>query len=368
MLGHRLTLKIAASLLGLATIAPALQAGEKVDLSTSTSIELPKPKEVEIGNHPPVQSANPGVGTAYFAPSTPAAPASPLLEKKLRELNDQRYNWIFMKPEEMLMDSKTSSFLEGKQNGSSLLDFKGIDQKTKTAQEKFWEERDGKANNTQNSGEPLDPKNLRERARYEMMRSKAREESDPNSRRDGSSEKNTPLFGAPTQASFLQPKEKSGGSAGYDFKMPDFLSHATFNDSLVEPPKTFAFEKQEMKDEQKQRDADFMKMIQPRGASPSFSGPLDPVNTQIDATRIEANPITPGGANFTGGYNRSSSFMDSPGRSAFRPDIAGNSISDLMPKSLAPSGFEPAQSPVSSYQAPAQSVRPFVFELPRRAF
>jgi len=301
--------------------------------------------------------------------TAPAPVPNAALTKELKKLQDRRDNWMFMRPEEILMDRKTSAFLEDKEK-NSFMGFKPLE-KEKNAQERYFEERDEKNQNNEDSGK--DPRSEQQkRIRMELNRRELEKENNEDGNTSG-------IFGE-------KKKKDSDSFLGVDrkidspftsrdelngLKTPAFLER-DFGGGLIQERGPSAFEKQELKQKAEQRDSDFMKMLQPRslpGTSiPGLAGGLDPLNTQIDSTRIDANPTKPGSETIT--FGERPSFLANDAATSFRPDLPSAGVGDLLPRSAAaaaPSFGPSVNSPIS--QGSAGSVtRPFIFEMPRRAF
>jgi len=348
-------------------LTPAiLTAGERVELKSSTTIELPRPRDFEFkrGSTKDIDTPSPS-GGGFIAP--PPAANSGALEKELRKLQDKRDNWIFMRPEEILMDNKTAAFLKEKDN-NSLLEFKGMD-KEKNAQEKYFEERQ-KGNNPESDKEQKLGQNGRREELNRRESDKKQNERSPSTFVFGESNNKTFEGRFPGIGSGVDSFGKN--DLGGAIKAPAFMDHnlGALNETR---PVGSSFDKDEIKKRAEQRDSDFMKLIQPRSTLPGttipgLSGGLDPVNTHIDSTRMDANPITPrqGGAMTV---SDRPSFMANDGVPSFRSEISGSGIGDLLPKSpSAPSPFAPSASSPAASQSPISAARPFIFEMPRRAF
>jgi len=364
MVGQRNKRKFATLLVAGACSLCVAQAGEKLELKSSTTIELPKPREFDYRRNAPNTSTGPSVDSGSFTPVAPPPP--PTISKKLKELNDKRNNWIFLKPEELLMDEKTSTFFNPKENNSTLLDFNtGADKSEKNAQQRFWEDRDKMSNPDMTKDSP----ESRQRMRFEMMKQMERNGGDlgDNREKDNKPQKTEANFGNAKQGAFLEGNDSRDAATSFDYKTPDFVERG-FGGMFADKPRGIsAFDKDEIKKREAQRDADFSKMLQPRSQL-ATGGPTDPLNTQIDSTRIDANPILGRRAEFGADYNSQSSFLDNDRPGSIKPEISGTSISDLLPKAPSASAFAPAVSASPSVQSPISASRPFIFEIPRRAF
>jgi hypothetical protein len=334
-----------------------IRAGEKVEIKSSTTIELPRPREF---NYKPdsKEIERPSVNSGVSLPAPAANPA--LLNKELKKLLDKKDNWIFMRPEEILMDDKTAAFFKDKEKDNPLLNFQMFKQE-KNAQEKYFESQGKRGNNAEK--DPREDMKLR----MEMNRREAEKEKDPNTIVFGqSSGRNNEFTGIPMHEEGPFGKSQFGNT-----KSPDFMNRS-FGTGLDSAKTPNIFEKEEIKKRTEQRDADFMKMISPRSSLPvagipGLPGGLDPLNTQVDTTRMEVNPIRPNRQQMvTFGSEPSKFGNDAAG--SFRPELPNSSYSDLLPKAPSVGIFSPSASSPSPAQGISPTSRPFVFEMPRRAF
>src|SRR5688572_10931016 len=99
--------------------------GEAVELKRSTTIQVPRPNSVELKRP---NTANPsekpeGIdGGGFITP--PPASNTDALTRELKRLQEKR-DWIFQKPENLLMDDKTAAFLK-KEDEHEFLEFKTL--------------------------------------------------------------------------------------------------------------------------------------------------------------------------------------------------------------------------------------------------
>src|SRR5436190_22621841 len=96
---------VLAIVIGLTFCAPTpLTAAEKktkVQLQSSTTIELPRPRDFEFKRPNAKDVDKPSIdGDGFLSPPPPTT--TPLLNNELKKLQDKRDNWIFMRPEEIL--------------------------------------------------------------------------------------------------------------------------------------------------------------------------------------------------------------------------------------------------------------------------
>jgi hypothetical protein len=367
MEGQRNILKVAAMLLAIGCVFSPAFAGEKLELKSSTTIEVPKPRDLDLHRNVPREVNTPDFGGGAIAPVPPSQ--SPLLNKKLKELNDRRNNWIFLKPEEMLMDNKASSFFEEKDSTSLIFDLNSKNKSEKTAQERYWAERD-RTNNRDDSQEGNDP---RQRSRFDQLKQTDRKSiyGDDNTSNYGRNGRTEASFGGAKSTSFLDRDSGRDAANSFELKTPSFIDRPFGGMFADKPREVNAFDKEETKRRTKEREADFERMLQPR-TQLSVDVPgvnlNQSLNAQIDSTRMEANPITGRRADFTAGNTAPSSFLQSDRSSSFRSEIAGPSISDLLPKTPTASSISPSAAPAVTVESPVSAARPFVFEIPRRAF
>jgi hypothetical protein len=340
------------------------QAGEKVELRGSTTIELPKP-ERKIDEERRFKFDN-GASelSGGFAAPVGVGNSNAALDQKMRQMLDRKKNWIFVNPYEMNLDERTTEILGKDQATGSLMDHHLLKEGEKSTMQKFFEERDTRRSNDEAT---------EDRGRKESDFSPASIASDdPEEMRDGrapKTERNAVLF--------LSPRDNSG------FREPGFdtdsfekrmertpLDGSVFARSGAQRPE---LDREEFKKQQETREAEFEKFLQPRttpggSAIGGLSGRLDPLNTASDSTRQEANPAA---------ARRTDSFLSS---SPNRIDFSGGSGAlaggapgagfDFDPGTrAAPSGgflqsTAPSAAPAAQTRAPA----PFVFEFPRRKF
>ena len=354
-------------------------AAEKVQIRGSTSIEVPKPKHsleelrsMKAPDSPSGQAEYQGGMSA----SAPVYTTTPEANKKLKELLDKKKNWIFMNPYESHYDSKTEEFLKA-EKGTGLYDHPLLEDDDQTLMEKYLNE----GNPERETGNEVQDPGSKEfsEARQEMRteRNELAEErrvsplvAERNVQSPFSLQPNTPslfnqkgIFDRDTETRF----QETGISGGLDRSVSQV----------------------ELRKERDDRDAEIVRMLQPRSTAAGAPGSFSPIGRTLDATRQDSAPNVigsvgtfgagaqrnPGAINFgrsepgsvgTGIRNgpifTGSSPISSPARSGFdfgsRPGI-----------SSAPATFAPT-APSSSITAPAPAAaqRPFVLPFPKRQF
>lgn len=351
-------------------VAAPVAAGEKVQITGSTSIQLPKPthiledaKRVRAHDGPSGRSEIEGGVSA----TGPLINNSPQVDKKLLDAIDKKKNWIFVNPYESQFDSKTEEFLKG-ERGTGLYNHRLMKEEDKGVVERFVQERSAERDAEMNRSEPTSRNDRESDKKQETLRG-LREEVLPGDRSPGGSDAGFTLAGT------LEPKsELYNERTDYQKR----LERSPFSESFLgaRPTEHGGL----TKEEREARDAELGKIYQPRvTAAPAAAGG-DPVNRSIDATRQEATPFTArrpdqlfnlgrGEANAGTGRNSpvfAGSGVSSPGgldpRASSRSDF-----SDF--GSRAPSSFAPtaAATPAPSSSA-SFNPAPFVLPRPTRKF
>lgn len=357
-------------------VAVPLAAGEKVQITGSTSIELPKPthiledaKRVRAHDGPSGRSEIDG-----GVPTTgPLINSSPQIDKKILDAIDKKKNWIFVNPYESQFDSRTEEFLKG-ERGTGLYNHRLMKEEDKGVVERFVQERNTDRETESNRTESSNNRNDRDSdKKHETLRGLKEEvlpgDKSPGDKSPGSSDAGFSLAGT------LEPKSEL-----YN-KRTDFqkrLERSPFSESLLGARPT---ERSGMTIEEREaRDAELGKIYQPRVTAAPAVGGTDPVNRSFDATRQEATPFSArrseqifnvgrGEGNPGAGRNSpvfAGSGIGSPGgldpRASSRSDVSD--FGSRAPSSFAPSA---AVAPAPSSSA-AFNPAPFVLPRPNRKF
>lgn len=345
-------------------VAACLHAGEKVELKGSTEVELPKPKRIfeESRKYKLETGASELEGGFVPPPSIHNAP----VDRKLREMLDRRRNWIYENPYETRMDSRTSEILEVDKN-SNPLDHRLLQEEEKGMMQRFLEEKNGRTENTsENSTSAFEN---RDNAGPADAPGNARGLEDDALERE---ERGGPgPSGGADRVTFSRPAILNNGMTDFERRMGRSPLEGTIFDTGR--PVVSMFEKEERKLEQEAREAEFNKLVQPRGIAtlPTLGGGrLDPLNGSADGTRKEVNPSAP---------RRSDQFLGNGTRLEFSGVNRASGVSAGLPGSsfdfgssasaaAQQSSFLPGAAPSASGQSPTPSQRPFVLEFPRRKF
>ena len=361
---------IAAWSLALLVAAPAA-AGEKVQITGSTSIQLPKPTHI-LEDAKRVRAHDGPSGRSEIEGSVPATGpminTSPQVDKKILEAIDKKKNWIFVNPYESQFDSKTEQFLKG-ERGTGLYNHRLMKEEDKGVVERFVEERNSDRETELNRNESSNNRHERDSDRKQETLLGLREEVLPGEGKPGTREAGFSLAGT------LEPK-----SGLYD-EPSDFqkrLERSPFTESVLgtRPPERGGL----TIEEREARDAELSKIYQPRVTAAPGVAKVDPVNGSFDATRQEATPFSArrteqifnvgrGEGNVSAGRN-SPIFAGSGIGSAGGLDPRAPSRSDFADfGSRAPSSFAPNAAVAPAPAASATfSPAPFVLPRPNRKF
>jgi len=367
---------LTASLGAAMLLSGAALAGEKVQIQGSTAAEIPKPtrsleergfkldrgeggkSEVEGGFAAPPQESN-----------------SRLRNRKLRELVDKERNWVFANPYEQAGEGDSENSFGGA-DGSGLSDHRWMRGEEKSAVEKFLAERD---NADKEKGEKAGHGEAR-RAEQETFRGSlfSNEETGP------AQQEKLSLFGTGTD----NRNQNTSGLAGNKSAFEQRLERSPFSESRFSERKPELTEagKRDMLQQREQRAADFEKFIQPRGLSganglnpgAALGGRLDPVNTSVDFTRRELNPIAGGRSDSLLGGGAGGRASSLPGGGSglgtdSRLSIAGSlpgarGAEDIGRNIARPSAFAPNAGPAVSAPSGTFSGLPYVLPPQQRKF
>lgn len=354
-------------------------AAEKVQIRGSTSIEVPKPKHsleelrnLKVPGGPSGQDEYQGGISA----SAPVYTTTPEANKKLKELLDKKKNWIFMNPYESNYDSKTEEFLKG-EKGTGLYDHPLMKGDDESLMEKYLNE----GNPEREEGNEMpDPGSKEFREARQEMRAE---------RNELAQERNvSPLVAERNVQSPFSP-QPSTPSLFNERGLFDRDTETRFRETGISSGLDRPVSGEEIRKERDARDAEIVRMLQPRSTAPGAAGSFSPIGRPLDFTRQESTPNVIGslGSIGTPGAQRNPGTVDfgrsepaaigtgirngpifsgsapisSPARSGF--DFGSRPGVSSAPATLAPSA-------PSAITAPARSVtqKPFVLPFPKRQF
>jgi hypothetical protein len=355
-------------------VAMPLLAGEKVQITGSTSIEIPKPNQLLESGRSSRLTDRPSGRSEYEGAAIQYSPminsASPEAQKKVKDALDKQKNWIFVDPYKMQFDSKTEEFYKG-EKGTGLYNNHLMKSEEKSVVERFLQEknRDRESDNTR---------------------------SDSDDRRDRTSLDHKPDFLSATlkddaDEDKAKPKLERGFAlpAALEGKASELFSERnSFQKRLDSSPFSDAASSARDKDrfdmsreERDARDAELNKIYQPRlnGSTAPTVG-SDPVNRAFDSAQQEATPFSVRRSeqlNFGRADSESASSRNSPifapglgaPGSGLNSDLAArrSSFADFGAKAPAASSANPIAAPASS-SAPAFAPAPFILPRPQRKF
>jgi hypothetical protein len=374
---HLKAKRIAAGLAFL--FAVPIFAGEKVQITGSTSIELPKPNQIlEDAKRSRIREG-PSGRSEYEGGAIQASPlinsgTNPGSQRKLKDALDRQKNWIFANPYEMQFDNKTEEFLKG-EKGTGLYNHRLMKTEEKGMVDRFLHEK--QRDNEPPTGEHDSNDRTDSRTdhgpnqRPDFMAASLKDESGDN--------KSKPKL---ERGLSLPPalEEKTSELFADRNAFQKRMDSSPFSDTGLG-----SREKQRFgmtTEEREARDAELGKIYQPRvnGSTAPTVGGIDPVNRAFDSSQQEATPFSVrrsdqlnfGRADASNPSGRNSPIF-SPGLVA--PGSRANSDlssrrSDFDFGSKAPSAAV-APSPVvtaPSSSAPAFAPAPFILPRPQRKF
>jgi hypothetical protein len=326
-------------------------AGEKIHFSDSPGqVDVPKPttRDERISNRfgKSPSSVPQADIPVEMAPAATRQSANPLMSQKLEEYLDKKRNWMFIDPK--AKDKDKDQFGSDKNLQANEISLDPEKKKPKTVQEQFYEH-------------PSDNLALRKK------NSSTKENSDSDKDeldidQKGDNERSSSLAPELSLGSLLRQNERTDGV----LRTVGELSRANALQSFFPEPSESA-RKADREREVKQHDEEFAKIIAPRSSVSTYSGSSDPVNTQSDATRVEANPFAP--RRGFAGYNTTPASEPSQGFSAASSIPRGGSSESFAsgvpsaPSFSSPSSFSAA--PAASFQPER---KPIFFTPPHRQF
>jgi hypothetical protein len=342
---------------------------EKVQITGSTAIELPKPTHIleeskrnRVFDGPSGRSTLEG-GTL---PMSPVMNNNPGADKKLKEAIDRKRNWIFVNPYEMQFDNKTEEFLKG-EKGTGLYNHRLMSPEEKTVVDRFIEE--GKPDR---ESREVDADQREHGSRNERVDQKPEFLSTAKLEGDGEKEK---------------PKLERGFSLppALEEKTDIFTERSAFQRKLERNPfsetaggsRSLERSGGMTPEEREARDAELSKIYQPRVTGAPVDPGIDPVNRAFDATRQEATPFSARRADpllnigraepAVGGRN--SPIFTGPANSGIGAALPSRSagFADLAPRAPVAAPPNTSLTPPSA-SAPSFRAAPFVLPKPQRKF
>ncbi|MGZ8901635.1 MAG: hypothetical protein ACXW3Z_16205 [Limisphaerales bacterium] len=349
-------------------VAAPVAGGEKVQITGSTSIELPKPTHI-LEDAKRIRAHDGPSGRSEYeggVPQTgPLMNTSPQMDRKLKDAIDKKKNWIFVNPYEMQFDNKTEEFLKA-ERGTGLYNHRLLKEEEKGVVERFVQENANEREADSNFNEP-NSRNERGGDQQETLRG-LRDEVLPGEKgANGRMETGFSLSGT------LEPKSELY-TERTDFQKR--LERSPFSESIFGSRTTPGMSVED----REARDAELSKIYQPRVTAAPQAGGGDPVNRSFDATRQEATPFSArrseqifnvGRADATAAAGRTSPTFAGPGfaapsgldlRSSSRTDFSD--FGSRAPSSLAPNAAVAPAPAASASFSPA----PFVLPRPTRKF
>ncbi|MDB6041006.1 MAG: hypothetical protein JWM99_4847 [Verrucomicrobiales bacterium] len=326
----------------------SVHAGEKIHFSDSPEqLDVPKPttRDERISNR--FGKSNNSVPQADVpvevgVPTAARPTANPLMSQKLEEYLDKKRNWMFIDPKDK---DKPGSEQNLQANEISLDAEK---KKPKTVQEQFYDH-------------PSD--NIVLRKKNSSSKESVDSDKDDIDGRDQKSDADkSSLTPELSLGSLLRQNERTDGV----LRSVGDLSRANALQNFAPEPSESA-RRADREREMRQHDADFAKIIAPRSSGSSFSASSDPVNTQNDVTRQEANPFAPrrGVAGFGTSSTADSSQSFSPAAGIPRTSGTESFASKLPSAPTFSSSSTFSASPAPAFQPER---KPIFFTPPHRQF
>jgi len=362
----------------LCLLAPALQGAEKrvrekIEFSESTNkVELPKAEreQNDLSSYSlnPLRPASSGSGLDMER-SQRTTPDIDL--KKAQKLLDKQKNWMFADPDEM--NNKDSEFnLFDKKRG----DKKGSlfeEEDNRSTVETYWDNREASARALFKQRQPREKEMNTDRDKQDMIFFGGNSKNDA---KDGDA------FGSGKEekgAIIQELNVRSMITGGPDNPLNEPAANRYGKNALklglevVPRPQVTPEQQRQTEAEDKLRAARFSDLIRgPRGLTPTIGVVLDPVNSAVDSTRQDFNPIAPALNNspFPLGINDSPAPASAPalpgrGVDIARPDTMNN-YSARLPSMPSIGALAPSAAPVIS--TPRFTPSPALVEVPRRKF
>lgn len=354
-------------------------AAEKIQITGSTSVQIPKPSEILEDPKKGRSYDGPSGRSTYEGAILPQNPTpllnNPLADKKYRDAIDRKKNWIFIPPNES-HDYKTEQFLKG-EKGTGLYNHPLMQQEEKGVVQRFIEhDKNGRKDDT--GGNDSGDYSEREQEDQGGFRSSQFESELPgeNSSKTLQGQRGLVLT-SPLAKNPLTVEERN--------QFEERLSKNPLKDSIFGSNNRTSERSAFTPEERQARDAEMNKIYQPRlgpdrtGGIAAVPGGTDPLST-FDVTRQEATPFSGkrtdpifNAVRSDPGVARNSPIFTGPplgstgsGASSRIPQRSGFDINARAPQA---SPFAPsvsAQAPRAT--GPSQSPAPFILPFPQRKF
>lgn len=290
-------LSIAAAVTTLASAlmaVPSVHAADKIQFSErSTAVDIPRPStSIEgIGRRFDSFTTGDSPAGAINIPNTPPPSNTSAPNRKLQEMLDREKNWIFVNPKDSGFKDKGLMGLSGK-DGSWDESQRHNDPSTqnKSVMERFFTDKDSRANN--------------EKPTLDFRRPEDNKDKDPSygETRDREQGGLTSSFIKPEQGAFQELATfhqflesdsirraddlEARGPAGRDTRLiTPVISPA--DNQLTKAHREQLEQRQEM------RASEFRKLLGGDSRNPNILGGIEGLNTQVDTTRMDVNPIAP---------------------------------------------------------------------------
>jgi hypothetical protein len=355
--------KIGVFSVALLVVVPSFSA-EKIQITGSTAIELPKPSHIlEESKRNRAHDGPSGRATfeGGMAP-TPLMNNNPAADKKFKEALDRKKNWIFVNPYEMQFDNRTEEFLKG-EKGTALYNHRLMSSEEKTLLDRFMEEKKPDRESQETEGADQHENGNRD------DRTDIQQDFLSAAKLEGAEEKEKPKLerGFSLPPTLAERTEVFSERSAFQRK----LNRNPFNETAGESQERSGGMSRE---DREARDAELHKIYQPRVTGAPVDAGIDPVNRAFDATRQEATPFSARrdplniGRAEPGAGGRNSPIFTGPANSGIGAGLPSRSsgFADFAPKS-------PVAAPnVSIAPAPANASpfrpAPFILPKPQRKF
>lgn len=286
---------VAAALTAFATVltaAPAAHAADKIQFSErSTAVDIPRPStSIEgVGRRFDSFTTGDSPAGAINIPNTPPPSNSGAPNRKLQELIDREKNWIFVNP-------KDSGFKDNALMGRSGKDGSWDDSQrhndpstqSKSVMERFFTDKDSRPSN--------------EKPTLDFRRPEDGKDPSYGDTRDREQGGLTSSFIKPEQgamqelATFHQFLESDSFRRADDIEARGPGGRDTRLINPVISPADGQMTKahrEQLERRQELRASDFRKLLGDDTRNPNVIGGIEALNTQVDTTRIDVNPIAP---------------------------------------------------------------------------
>ena len=360
-------------------VAAPLLAGEKVQITGSTSITVPKANQIlEDAKRSRIHDG-PSGRSEYEGASAPFSPilnngASPESQRKLREALDRQKNWIFADPYEMQFDNKTEEFLKG-EKGTGLYNHRFMKTEDSGMVERFLKQKNADRDREAESAGPA--KSDRDESRVDTGLDRKADfltaTGPDKSEEDPAKPKLERGFSLPPAL-----EERASDLFSERSSFQKRLDSSPFHDSTDNSRDKERFGM--TREEREARDSELNKIYQPRlnGSTAATVG-LDPVNRAFDAAQQEATPFSVRRADQLNLGRADGSSSSSRNTAIFAPGAgAANSglNADLSARrssfgdfgSRTPAAATPNPAPSAQSSRPSFAPAPFILSRPQRKF